>query len=193
MNLLVLLLVLALNAAISAWNAYASGAYLTESKAIGGMTRFLTWCGLVMAACGFTWCYVAVFALAGQAFHLLTDRQATVVFELGYLIIILPILGSGLAIWADSVARAWRERSFGSTAVAGWNTYAQASNMWHAAKDAPGVFSSVKDFFASDDEDNGGRALVLLLVILALAAGILTTAGIARWADRQVALDVVRA
>ena len=48
MNALVLLLLLVLNFGISYWNAYASGAYLTESKIIGGCTRFIVWCGLVM-------------------------------------------------------------------------------------------------------------------------------------------------
>ena len=196
MNELVLLLFLALNFGISFWNAYACGAYLTESKVIGGWTRFITWCGLVMSACGFTWVYLSILAMVAVAAQWLTPEWGVVMFKLGYLIIILPILGSGFGIWAHSIAHAYRRRSFGSVAIAGWNTYAQFRNTWEAASHAPSFMRDVMDAFVSKDrrssKDGAAAMLAVLLVILAVAGGAMTTGAIARWADRRVAIDVVR-
>lgn len=196
MNPLVLLLLLALNFAISYWNAYASGAYLTESKMIGGWTRFVVWCGLVMSACGFTWVYLTILTVVAVSGQWLTPEWGEVMFKLGYLIIILPILGSGLGIWAHSLAVAYRERSFGSVAIAGWNTFAQAHNTWQAASHAPGFLEDVLKAFSGKNsrssKDSAMGLLVILLVILAVAGGAITTGAIARWADRRVALDVAR-
>ena len=196
MNELVLLLFLALNFGISFWNAYASGAYLTESKVIGGWTRFITWCGLVMSACGFTWVYLSILTMIAVAAQWLTPEWGMVMFKLGYLIIILPILGSGFGIWAHSIAHAYRRRSFGSVAIAGWNTYAQFRNTWEAASHAPSFMRDVMDAFVSKDrrssKDGAAAMLAVLLVILAVAGGAMTTGAIARWADRRVAIDVVR-
>lgn len=196
MNELVLLLLLALNFGISFWNAYASGAYLTESKVIGGWTRFITWCGLVMSACGFTWVYLSILTMVSVAAQWLTPEWGVVMFKLGYLIIILPILGSGFGIWAHSIAHAYRRRSFGSVAIAGWNTYAQFRNTWEAASHAPSFMRDVMDAFVSKDrrssKDGAAAMLAVLLVILAVAGGAMTTGAIARWADRRVAIDVVR-
>ncbi len=196
MNELVLLLFLALNFGISFWNAYASGAYLTESKVIGGWTRFITWCGLVMSACGFTWVYLSILTMIAVAAQWLTPEWGVVMFKLGYLIIILPILGSGFGIWAHSIAHAYRRRSFGSVAIAGWNTYAQFRNTWEAASHAPSFMRDVMDAFVSKDrrssKDGAAAMVAVLLVILAVAGGAMTTGAIARWADRRVAIDVVR-
>lgn len=187
-----LVVVFLLNLGISGWNAYASGAYWTESKLIGGFTRVLTWCGLVMAASGFTWCYLVVFAFLGTATGHLEPTDAEMLLKMGYLVIVLPVIGSGFAIWAESVASAWRERSFGSIARASWNTYAQAHNVWDAARHAPGILAEVSKLFKGRRRGgkNDGAALVLLilLVLVALSAGVLTTVAIARWADRRVAL-----
>lgn len=193
MNELMLLGLLVLNFAISFWNAYASGAYMTESKIIGGWARVLTWSGLVMSACGFTWVYLCLLAMLAVAAKWLTPEWGEIMFKLGYLVIILPVLGSGMAIWIDSLVKAYRRRTFGSVAVAGWNTFAQAKNTWDAAKHAPSFLSDVLKAFSGKgskggrkDKDSAGALLVILLVVLALAGGILTTMGIARWADRRV-------
>lgn len=194
MNLLVLLFFLVLNFGISYWNAYASGAYLTESKIIGGWARFITWCGLVMSACGFTWVYLTLLTMLSVGMQWLTPEWGEVMFKLGYLIIILPIIGSGFGIWAHSVVTAYRERTFGSIAIGGWNTYAQARNTWQAASHAPGFLKDVLEAFSGKNrkssKDGAMAVLVILLVILAVAGGAITTGAIARWADRRVAIDV---
>jgi hypothetical protein len=193
MSPLMLLGLLVLNFGISFWNAYASGAYLTESKIIGGWTRFITWCGLVMSACGFTWVYLTLLAMIAVSTGHLTPEDGELMFKLGYLIIILPVLGSGFGIWAHSLAVAYRQRSLGSTTIAAWNTYAQFKNTWDAASHAGNFLSDVIEGLGkrkSRSSKDGAGILIILLVILAVLGGAITTGLIARWADRRVAIDV---
>lgn len=195
-NLLVLFGVMILNFGISFWNAYACGAYLTESKIIGGWTRVLVWSGLVMSACGFTWVYLVIIDMVAISTGYITQEQGQVLFELGYLMILIPILGSGFTIWIHSIVKAFKTRKLGDVAVAGWNTYAQVHNTYSAARHAPDALRNVMDFFSggkksssrSSSNNNNGGVIIILLVILALASGIITTAVIARWADRKVDL-----
>jgi len=56
-------LLLVLNFGISIFNSVVTGASWVETKAAGGWARFMSWMGATMAACGFTWCYLAVLAL----------------------------------------------------------------------------------------------------------------------------------
>lgn len=198
MNALALMFMLMLNFGISFWNAYASGAYLTESKIVGGWSRFMVWSGLIMSACGFTWVYTTLMTMMAIASGKLTPEWGEVALKLGYLIIILPVLGSGFAIWVNSIVQAARRRTLGSVAVAGWNTYAQARNTWEAASNAPNFLSDVIEAFSgkgkrrsSSKNDGAAAILVVLIVIIAVFGGAITTGLIARWADRRVALDVV--
>lgn len=194
MEALIVVLLFMLNIGISFWNAYACGSYWTESKIVGGWTRVITWCGLAMAACGFTWAYLMIFALIGVGTKVLTPAWGETMLKLGYLLLILPILGSGLGIWIHSLVNAFRRRSFGSIAVAGWNTSAQLYNTWQAARTVPGFVEDVIEAFTSkkgrSSSKDAGGILVLIFVILALAAGTITTIVIARWADQKVEVEV---
>lgn len=194
-NYLMLFFFLILNFGISYWNAYAAGRFWTETKIIGGWQRFITWCAIIMSACGFTWVYLTLITLFAVSSHKLTPEQGMAMFNLGYLVIILPVLGSGMGIWMHSLVQAYRERNFGNIAVAGWNTYAQFHNTWQAASHAPNAIKSVMDAFSpkGKDKDGAAAAFMILMVILALFGGMITTALIVRWADRKVAIDVVGA
>jgi hypothetical protein len=195
-----LICLLFLNFGISFWNAYASGAYLTESKLIGGWMRLLVWCGLIMSGCGFTWTYLTLLSILAVSTGYLTPEWGEIMFKLGYLIIILPVLGSGLGIWVHSIAEMFRKRNFSSVAIAGWNTYAQSRNTWEAARHAPGFFKDVLSAFGGSgkggkkDSKQAGEAaammLVIVLVVIAVFGGAITTGVIARWADRKVALKI---
>jgi hypothetical protein len=86
---------------ISWLNAWSVGKTWVESKAEGGFSYAVTWCALIMSASGFTWCYTILLALlAGNIpYHghvLLAPKYVNGAMELGYLVVILPILGSGL-------------------------------------------------------------------------------------------------
>ena len=191
--MLMLFGMLALNGAISLINALAVGASWAETRAIGGWARFMSWCGAIMAACGFTWCYLTVFAMIAGSSGYLQPEYVRAAMELGYVVIIFPVLGSGIAIWVESIARAWRERDLASVATAGWNTFAQVYNTYEAASSLPGVFSHLGSVFDAEDADDAkSRAIiaVLLLVLAASMAGILTTAVLIRISARSHASNM---
>mgnify|MGYP001340666907 CR=1 FL=1 len=183
-----LLLLWIVNCIISIFNAWGCGKTWNETKANGGMPHFMNWMGAVMSASGFTWCYLVLAVCAAAlipyphtvAGHevtapLLDEASAVAVGQLGYMVIILPVLGSGIAIGVHSWGVMWRRRTFGSTAVSAWNTFANVENVYHAARDIPGVWGSLSGFFGSDSKSRDSKAIVVALVIMACVAGILTT------------------
>lgn len=102
------------------------------------------------------------------------------------------MLVSGLGIWLHSLVIAYRDRNFGNIAVAGWNTFAQFHNTWEAASQTPGVIKHIASVLGDTDDDSA-YLIIGALVLVALALGIITTALIVRWADKRVAIEVVRA
>lgn len=175
-----------LNFGISWYNAWAVGQVWADTQAIGGMPRFMAWCGAIMSACGFTQFFAVVLALIAGATGFLPPHYVQGVFELTYVVIILPILGSGLAIWVDSLVTAWRERSFGSVGTAAWNTYAQIHNTYSAVSLLPDVLKDLGGLFDGDDDDAPVLMLMVLVVAFALFGGILTTVMIAKASARSV-------
>lgn len=181
-----ILLVWVLNFAISWFNAWGCGKTWTESKHAGGFAHLMNWMGAIMAAAGFTWCYLVIIGFFGTVIPieqdngttaaLLTPVQLQAFADLGYMVIIFPILGSGLAITIHAWGVAWRRRSFGTGAIAAYDTFAMVYNISSAIDYMPGATGRLGDFFfGKDSKDDEGKSLVLLLVLLALAGGILTT------------------
>lgn len=107
------------------------------------------------------------------------------VTNLWYLMVIFPILGSGLAIWAHSLRLAYQQRDFTSLAAAGWNTYAQVSNTISAFDNVGGAFGNVSEFFgdvfSGDDDAKSKLGIVALLIVaIALVGGFLIAFGLVR-------------
>ena len=198
-----ILLLWLFNFVVSWFNAYSVGSVWDSAKARGGMARFMAWMGATMAASGFTWCYLIVVGLvcsvlpmslfveakegAAPVTGMLLDAASLeAFFNLGYLIIIFPILGSGLAITVQAWRSLARRRAEGSArasdyAIAGWDTFAQGYNTYSAFRNVPGAFDSLGKFFgkgSSSDKDTWRSMLVIALVIFSVGAGILTTYGI---------------
>lgn len=192
---------LALNFFISWYNAKAVGKIWVDSKEMGGWSRVLAWSGAVMSACGFTWVYLTILAMGAGAAGFLPPRYVMGAMELGYVVIILPILGSGFVIWIDSLRTAWRERTFGAVGTAAWNTYAQVHNTMQAVELLPEIFADLGDLFKSDsksnsssssdgDSDDRAALLLILLVVAALAGGVLTTHAILMGSVREHAKEI---
>jgi hypothetical protein len=183
-----------LNFGISWWNAHVVGKSWAASKYYGGWPRFVTWCGAVMAASGFTWCFTVVLAMIAGSGGWLEIQYVRGVMELGYTIVIIPILGSGLGVWIHSLTEAWRRKDFPSMAVAGWNTFAQIHNTYEAVKTLPKVLSNLGELFSSGGGGDKDKAkalmMVVALVVLALAGGILLTVYIVRSAAKEEASNV---
>ena len=190
-----------LNLAISAFNAWSVGKSWVEAKAAGGMARLMSWSGAIMSACGFTWCYMVLVAQVGvriPGHYHLPEPWANGIMQLGYLVIILPIIGSGMAITVQSWMVFWRQRTFANGATMAWNTFAGVSNIYSAMRGIPEALSGLGQLFRggsrAEKDEGGNRNLVFLVVvgavILCLAGGILTTTVIVRSVARTHAVAI---
>lgn len=192
-----ILLIWILNFAISWLNAWGCGKTWNETKHNGGIAHFMNWMGAIMSASGFTWCYMVIAALAGSVIPieqddgtsapLLTAVQLQAFCDLGYMIVIFPIIGSGLAITIHTWGVFYRRRTLANGAAAGWNTFAQIYNIASAFQHVPQASKGAWSFFGDSDEK--GKGLVLLLAILAVTGGILTTSMIIRGTAKRTAFN----
>lgn len=181
MEYLLIAFVWILNLGISAWNAYAVGKMWPYTKQMGGWTRLVTWCGYIMSVCGFSWCFLLPLSLLAYTNHWygFDKRELMVTMNLGYIILAPLMCLSGLFIWIDSLITAWKERTFSSMAVAGWNTYAQLSNMYDVFTTIGPAFDNVSGYFSgglsssSDDDDDDPKAKLMMLVIALVAISIM--------------------
>jgi hypothetical protein len=184
-------LFLVVNFVISIFNAVGVGLSWAETKAAGGWTRFMSWMGATMSAVGFSWCYLVVIALVirSTGYKKLPENYVDAMFALGYLMLVIPLIGSGLAITLQSWAYFWRRRTFGSGAVAGWNTFADVYNIYQAAHYVPTAWDTVKDLLfpkKRSSSDNSFAGLAIALAIAAVLGGVLTTSAIIRTVSERV-------
>lgn len=187
MDMLLLACILVLNVVISVWNCYAVGQVWNDVKLIGTtFDKVLSWSAIIQSAVGFSMpillllAWICVSVLTSGQEPAFSPEEAKVfmeaIFNLWYLAIIFPVLGTGLVIWAHSVRMAYQRRDFASIASAGWNTFAQVHNTISAFNNVGGALGNIGDFFGSalsgkGDGKEKGAILVVLLVILALVAG----------------------
>jgi hypothetical protein len=181
-----LVLLWIVNLVISILNAWGVGKTWAETKAVGGPSHFMSWMGAVMAAVGFTWCYMVPLGFvaatvpftdeaSGVSAPLLSMDQLSVFFDLAYLVLIFPLVGSGMAIMTHSWRVFAHDRSLRNGATAGWNTFAQIHNFYSAIEHVPLAMDNVGDFFSGSSDDDGKGRLILILVTVAVLGGILTT------------------
>jgi len=184
-----LLLILALNFAISWWNARTYGRAWVESKAVGGAIRVLVWCGAIQSAIGFSSVFLfPLIFIANAAFpEYFTADYVNGALSLWYVTIIFPALGSGLIITIESWIRAYREHSLTNLGVAAYNTLAQAHNTIGAIRSLGLAVPGGRQMFASALGGRGdarGKAALLSLLIaitvvtVALAAGAILTSAL---------------
>lgn len=194
-------LFICLNLFISTLNAWGVGRTWKETKYVGGMAHFMNWMAGIMAAVGFSWCWLVVVAfLAGpDGFNKLPMPYVQGMFSLGYLAIIIPCIGSGTALTINAWARYWRSRNFGDGAIAVWNTGADLYNVYGAVRYAPSAWEHVADMFkgggsssSSDDDEGGGLAVLAVgLAVFALLAGVITTIIIVKTVASRRAADML--
>ena len=180
---MILALVFVLNLVISVLNAVGCGKTWNESRAAGGFPHLLNWSAATMSTVGFTWCYLLIIGFVGASVPFehddgttapyLTLVQVRVFFDLGYLVIIGPLVGSGTAILLNSWRVSWERRTIANCGISVYNTMAHAHNLYSAAEHVPGAYSSVSSFF--DSKDKKGQGTVLVLLLLAAFAGVVTT------------------
>lgn len=192
---MLIVFLLLLNFGISWLNCYFVGKTWAESQVVGGWTRLVTWAAAVMGASGFVWCNTLVLGFLCSTHvgilplkYQLTDKYLELLFNLGYVLVVFPILGSGLAIWADSLKQAYKNRDGVSIGVAAYNTFAMAHNTYEAARFLPSVIDKIKDTL--EDSDNKA-ALLTVYVALALSVG--GGVGLAYYVIHSTAVSVANA
>src|SRR6266496_6030503 len=104
-----------------------------------------------MSSSGFTTCFLFVVTLASA------PELADVVTKLGFVLLILPTLGTGLAIWLDSVTTAHRTRNAASIGTAAYNTFAMAHNAYEAATSRTWRSSNANAFAACSKTRSAAR------------------------------------
>ena len=198
MSYLLILLLLGVNFAISWSNAKSVGRYWSESKQVGGSFRAEIMCGYIQAIFGFTMVYGYVLMLIAPAFmqakgvnpELIADFEI-LTSNMVYLLVAVPIVGSGFRIWFSSLRAAWEQRSLRTIATAGWNSYAQIHNTISLARNAPSAIKTVGSFFGgskkrrSSKNDGAIIMLAILVVLAALLGGYFTANAIMRKADSE--------
>ncbi len=195
MNYALLTFLVVLNFAISWFNAWSTGKSWAESKAFGGFPRLLAWCGAIMSASGFTWCYLVIVSLVAQKW--IPAKYAEAIFRIGYLTIIIPVIGTGIVITVQSWMTFWRNRTLLNGGVAAWNTFADVYNIYTACRAIPESLSFLKDLAkGSDDDDSGVNAKLIkwaiILAILCIVGGALTTTAIIRSTARTHAVSIAQ-
>lgn len=176
MSALGLIFIVVINLLISWFNAKSTGKIWLESKAVGGWVRLMAWCGAIISAVGFTYCYSIIITMGLLMTNTISEQIAQYVFNLTYLLVVVPIIGAGLIVTINSWIMFARERSLKNLGVASWNTFAQAFNMYNALDGVPSAFSSISDLFDFDgDSDNAKSMIVIAIVLFAVVGGIATT------------------
>lgn len=176
-----IVLILAINFAISWWNCYAVGRSWIEANAVGGFMRLTAWCGAVQAAIGFSSVFGFIVGFVLLKTGHLPPKYAQEALDLWYVAIIVPALGTGIIITMESWRAAWRDHSLANMGTAAYNTLAMAHNIAGAASGLGHALSGVKDLFGdlldgdSDDAKSVLPALCIALVVAALLAGIILT------------------
>lgn len=179
-----------LNFIISFFNAVGVGLAWTEISIIGGWQKIVTYSAAIMSGAGFTWCYLMIAIVVASIFDLLPPEYIEAMSSLGYLIVILPILGSGLAITINSWAYAIKNKSFVGFSVGAYNTFAQTYNMFSALNMIPNAIRNVMDaFFGSHNSNREEKGflviLTIIIVIVVVALGALTTITIIKWVAKR--------
>lgn len=182
MSILLVAALVLLNFGISWWNAIVAGKSWVESKHLGGFIRLVVWSAAVQSACGFSMVFTILLAGLAYGTGYLPMAAVKALLELNYLLIIVPVLGSGMIITIHSWMVAIRERSLMDMGTAAYNTFAMAHNTYSAVSGIGDVIGDLSGFFSDDDDSDGAKTkiivLVLVLAVIAACAGIFLTVAI---------------
>jgi hypothetical protein len=198
MSVLLLVGLLALNFGISWFNAWQCGRFWALMNALGGWYTTVLWAAVIMTGAGFTWCILICEVFLGVSLGL-PPVIGQVVFEIGYVVLIFPVLAAGLVIMLFSWEQAFRNGGFVNFGVAIWNTYAEYQNAMDAYENLGDVLKHIVEFigeFIGDtDKDRLPLVLVVILVVVALGGGIgLTWVLILKYgANRPIPEDLAEA
>ncbi|MDR0596001.1 MAG: hypothetical protein LBG50_00455 [Clostridiales Family XIII bacterium] len=191
MDIIVLVLLCALNFGISIWNANSVGKIWTEAKYIGGGVRILAVCGYIMAVAGFTMVYsiiiMAVIGATNGLGYLEAEQSALLlqfVSDLTYILIALAIIPTGIIITINSLVVFWKNKNIKTGAIGAWNTFATVSNVVNATRAMPSAFGRIFESVRKN-RDSGVIVLAIAIVAICVLGGYFTASAIVKRADRK--------
>ena len=171
-----------INYAISVFNAIGVGRAYRDPEFMKGWMKVILWSSAIMSVCGFTWCYLILVGVVANMIGYINEATLSMALQLGYIILILPILGSGCVLWVQSIITAAKARRFGNYAIAGWNTFAMITNFYSAFRNIPQILRNIGGAINTRDSRAIGFLIAVILIVLSLGAGIITTYCLAKWA-----------
>jgi hypothetical protein len=185
-EILILAFIWALNFVICSYNAITVGKIWKYGRYVSGWMNLVLWSAVIMSAAGFTWCYTIFLVLIAGAAGYLTTVQVSYALQLGYIIVIFPILTSGLVIWIHSLVEAYKRRDMISIGVAGWNSFANIYNWLNAFRLIPQVLSNLGGLFkGGGDSKDKGVLILVVLVIVSLLMGVITTYSLIKYGEEE--------
>lgn len=160
-----MILLLLVNGAISFWNAKEAGKVWAEAQSLGGWIQTVTWCTVIQSTLGFSYIYIYFLSTLAYKTHILSYSTISLVYDLSFFVIILPLVGTGFIMTIESWIQAKREQSLLSLGIAGWNTFASVYNTYHVIQNFGPAFDNVKNFFGdfsgdSDDDKFNGECTI---------------------------------
>jgi hypothetical protein len=169
LSYVLLFVIIAVDFVLSLWNAYASGVSLTLLKGQSGQTlaKVCAAAGLGLAFAGMSYAMLVIFSFVALAIGYLTVGEVLFVLAFDFLVFGAMIIGFGLVVTAQSIAIAYRRRSFGSIAISAWNVFAE---VWDITIYAEGF----KDAYGVMKGDRG-RINLYVVIIIALVVAFLIT------------------
>ena len=192
MPIFITLILMAVNFGISWYNAHTVGRIWSESKHMGGGTRALVVSGYVMSVCGFTMVYsiilMLLFSYLGpNVMNMSPDASAfllQLVGDLTYVLVGLAVIPTGIIITVNSMIMFWKRKSLRGGLIAGWNTFATASNVISAARNMPSAFTRIASSIKNQRGNGAIVLLAVLIVLIAILGGYFTASAIMKRADR---------
>ena len=155
---------------VSLWNAYSSGVIWGLLRNQPGHTfeKICAIAGLGLAFAGMAYSTTIILSWVALEVGFLAIWDFVYLVSFDFLVFGAMIIGFGLLITVQSVAIAYRQRNFGSIAIAAWNTFAE---VWDIATYVQG-FQTAAQVVKGERRD---RANVTAILAVAVAIALIIT------------------
>jgi len=162
-------LILVVDFGFSIWNAYASGLNVETLRREGGSSwlRAVAYSGLGLAYSGASYVMLIVVGYVAFALGYVSSDVVDGVLGLDFLVFGILIIGFGLMVTIQSIIMAFRRRSFGSIALAVWNTFAE---IWDIASYAEGFGEAVSLVKGTGGDERDETSLIVIVIAALLIA-----------------------
>jgi hypothetical protein len=171
-------LLLVVNVVISFLNARAIGPVWRHRGEMGWGLWLVVWSAAVQSAIGFSLPVMLLELLGAYAAHWLPVGGAKLAFSVWYVMVVVPLVGTGITLTANALVAAWKRPSARNVAASAWNVAVTADDFHHLAPAVQHASSAIGDFdFSGGDDGEGVLAIVVVvgIVVIGLFSGALIT------------------